>query len=534
MGRFLVENTVVRLLSKFAVGDERFTVEGYVGDLRRTERLDGFSVCDISCGSGMLLGYAFDALVRAYEERGYLAREIPRLVLLNNIVGIDIDLRAAQMSELQLGIRARAIDRRFYSRGGSPHVVCLDDSSLPMGSLSMAEEGLQVPEELRRSYDVVLCDPPFMGSGNYTTEQSKWMRAHYPDCFKDVASAFAERAASLARDGGMCGVILPLVWMYVESYAKARRRMLKERAITTVVQLERAPGVRGWGELCLMVFSNTKASAPTVYINVGTCADEERQALITSSAAKDESDSHRFEATQEMMLSTPRASMSFMMSPAAFSALDRFPSVGESVRMVNGLSTGNNERFIRKWWEVSVSSHRLSSSDVSARWYPCSNGGGFRKWFGHVDDCVDWGDNGLRLRTAPGSAVRNEEWYLRENVGWGKGSAEAFSARLYPAGGLFTATGLTAIGKTHEENLLLLGLLNSSVARYFIRNLTPTQSKSTGDVGKLPLSYGFRESVVLHLVSECVALVRADSATDECSPVRSRVRLLRNYPVGRD
>lgn len=123
--RYMVENSLGRL---WMLNNPESTLlesmEYYIEpdaeheDFIRIEGPEDISLCDPACGSGHILVYAFDLLFQMYTERGYREREVPQLILQNNLTGMEIDPRAAQIAHLALAMCAREHDRRFFTRGG--------------------------------------------------------------------------------------------------------------------------------------------------------------------------------------------------------------------------------------------------------------------------------------------------------------------------------------------------------------------------------------------------------------------------------
>ncbi|EED5760876.1 BREX-1 system adenine-specific DNA-methyltransferase PglX, partial [Salmonella enterica subsp. enterica serovar Derby] len=89
---------------------------------------ESIKVLDPACGSGHILIEAYNVLKNIYEERGYRARDIPQLILENNIFGLDIDDRAAQLSGFALLMMARQDDRRIFTRDVRLNIVSLQES----------------------------------------------------------------------------------------------------------------------------------------------------------------------------------------------------------------------------------------------------------------------------------------------------------------------------------------------------------------------------------------------------------------------
>lgn len=86
-------------------------------------------VIDPCCGSGHILAYMFDVLVQIYESYGYTSREAVAGIVENNIYGLDIDERAAQLAYFSVMMKARQYDRRFFSRDIQPHVYAIEESN---------------------------------------------------------------------------------------------------------------------------------------------------------------------------------------------------------------------------------------------------------------------------------------------------------------------------------------------------------------------------------------------------------------------
>ena len=134
--RYLVENSLGRLWllnrprSRLAERmDYYIQPEQAEEDFLRVETAEEIKVCDPACGSGHMLTYAFDLLYAIYEEEGYPASEIPRLILEKNLYGIEIDERAGALAAFALAMKARGKDRRFFEREVRPNICVLENIS---------------------------------------------------------------------------------------------------------------------------------------------------------------------------------------------------------------------------------------------------------------------------------------------------------------------------------------------------------------------------------------------------------------------
>ena len=256
-------------------------------------------VCDPACGSGHMLTYAFDLLHAIYEEQGYDPVEIPRRILENNLYGIEIDERAGHLAAFALMMKARARDRRFFTRGVEPNICVLEnvvftDEELDaymdavgrdlftqdlqetltqfeqadnFGSLiqpkvkemafirqRIEEQG--VPEDLflhrtnqkvlkvleqadylSPGYHVVVANPPYLGTRNMASELRLFARNQFPETTKDLFAMFIERNMELSTDHGLVGMITMQSWMFLSSYEWLRNTLLNTKTILSLTHL---------------------------------------------------------------------------------------------------------------------------------------------------------------------------------------------------------------------------------------------------------------------------------------------------------
>ena len=129
--RYMAENSVGRIwMESYPDSSLRFEMKYYVEDATQAEeaqrKIDAIKYQNVNpediriiepcCGSGHILVYVFDLLYKMYEEKGYQQREIPTLILKNNLVGLDVDKRAAQLASFSLVMKARSANSRFFNR----------------------------------------------------------------------------------------------------------------------------------------------------------------------------------------------------------------------------------------------------------------------------------------------------------------------------------------------------------------------------------------------------------------------------------
>ena len=185
--------------------------------------------------------------------------------------------------------------------------------------------------------------------------------------------------------------------------------------------------------------------------------------------------------------------------------------IGEVLFPKTGVTTGNNDIFLRFW-------HEIPLQEFHVKWFPLNKGGTYRKWYGNNEYVIDWKNNGAAIKNFEGSTIRNEQFYFREGVTWSKICSGNLSGRFSPDTHMFDAVGLTCFTHNEDELYYLLAFMCSSVATLFVKMLNPTLSYTVGTISNLPWIYD--EAVgreVIERSKECMNLAKQDWDSFETS-----------------
>ena len=259
-------------------------------------------------------------------------------------------------------------------------------------------------EPLSRRYDVVVANPPYRGSSNMNGWVSKWVKSNYPTAKSDLCTCFFERGRVLAEAIGYISMITASSWMFISSFEKFRRNLLSHGSICSMIQ-QSTHGYAG-------------VTVPTTMF-VYAC---DRPGVIGSYIRLEDFDRPQWQEPRALeALANPDCGWFYYCDASTFSAIPGSPiAYWASVSMIQsfknrpklesfaiprqGLATSNNNRFLRKWWEVSsdntnrgCASHE-EAQQSGARWFPIIRGGSYRKWYGVYDELVDWFDNGKEMK----------------------------------------------------------------------------------------------------------------------------------------
>ncbi|MGP9509409.1 MULTISPECIES: BREX-1 system adenine-specific DNA-methyltransferase PglX [unclassified Halomonas] len=542
-------------------------------------------VLDPACGSGHILVEAYNVLKAIYEERGYRTRDIPKLILENNLFGLDIDDRAAQLAGFALLMKAREDDRRILTRNVRLNVLAMQSSqhldantlwrdlnltgdwhqgqsqslfdneqkelssndttykliadlierfqdAKTFGSLievpneweAPLKALLEVLSELTNSgdmmqkaaaqrlvpivqqawvlaqrYEAVVANPPYMGSKYQTPVVKKYLKDAYKGYEKDLFSAYIVRNLDFAKEHGQLGFMTPFVWMFISSYEQLRKRLIEEDVITSLIQLEYSGFDGATVPICTFTLSKGHIdSYRGSYIRLSDFRGSANQGPKTLEAIQNRDCGWFYDAKPDDFKKIPGSPVAYWASEKTVDAYVKGTSLDEIAPVRVGLQTGNNEKFVRFWAEVSIDktgfyiNSREEAGKSSKKWFPYNKGGDFRKWYGNNEFLVNWESDGEVIRNFKDSSgilrsrPQNIEFYFKKSITWSFVSSAYFGVRYSDVGAVFDVGGSSAF-PDEDDAFWLTGFLCSKQAFDFMRVMNPTLNFQVGNVSALPV-----------------------------------------------
>ena len=582
--RYMVQNSLGRLWmlnnpdSKLAEQMEFYIApEGEPGDFVHIEGPEDISFCDPACGSAHILACAFDLLVEMYRERGYRDRDAARLILEKNLHGMEIDERAAQVAELVLNMRACSLDRRFISRAERPRPdVCIlkpveiPAADLPQGcrlaqnkelldalahltecgsllaptSTDLAElreaiaactgllydnirtrleQALDLCEHLSRTYDVVVANPPYMGSSNFDPWTSAWIKANYPDVKSDLCTCFIERGFGLAKRGGYIAMITASSWMFISSFEVMRKKLLANASIVSMIQQSTHGFPFVTVPTTMFVLQTGAVGAKGSYIRLEDFDRPQWQKPKALEAIQNPACGWFYRADASTFKDIPGTPIAYWAPKALLNAFANCPSLAHASKPRVGLQTSNNAKFLRYWFEVSLEDScfdcKSASDSVSNdwKWYPHNKGGFFRRWYGNGEFVVQYEHNGEILKRTEGASAVPDSLVFRAALTYSRVSSGLISFRLQSEGYVFDSAAVVMFPNEENRNFLL-GLLNSSVVSLATEFLTPTLNAQPGDIAKLPIQNSKeKHKAIDNIVCAAILISKSDWDSFETS-----------------
>lgn len=551
-------------------------------DFLRVNSPEELRVIDPACGSGHMLTYAFDLLYAIYEEEGYAPSEIPGLILINNICGTEIDPRAGALASFALTMKARGKQRAFFKKHVEPNIcvirpisfdpVELDflmtrganrdeeeafwnqfaeadtfgaliqpnprvtarltshlemlhhgDDLLKADVVERAGRVVSQAKYLLPRYSVLVANPPYMGGGNMGSLLTEFAKGMYPDAKGDLMTMFMRRGHDLVRPNGYWAMIDLPSWMFLTTFTPFRRWLLSECWMQSLVHLGRGVFGADFGSVafvCKRSVSDVKRKGVYRRLfeeHVDVRTNDKIRALFLDPSYK------RFELAQTSFTDLPGAPIAYWLAKPLRKAFSSHPPLSSTIAPKQGIKTGNNERFLRYWFEVgqdNLGRNVVSREEALAsgrKWFPCQKGGQYRRWYGNDEYVINWHKDGDEIRNLRDedsgkllSRPQNLEWLFKGGVTWGTVSSGPSSFRICPPGSISESKGAIAYTSDESTSLAALALLNSSVSAALLAAISPTVDYGEGAIGKLPFSSDLFDVELANVVRTCIAISKAD------------------------
>ena len=503
---------------------------------------------DPCMGSGHVLVYAFDLFCKMYEEEGYQTREIPSLILTNNIFGIDIDPRCKQLAALALTMKARAYHSRYLRKAVMPNTIALEaiehdviestgawgakssmwqfENADTIGSLLKIDptecarirvdsglfgERQQIlktqAEYLSQKYHCVVTNPPYLGKG-LGDDLKNYIQKHYPNSKADTMATFMERCLEFCLTNGKVAMINMQSWMFLSSYENLRIDLLKRYNIDSLLHL----GPHAFDEIsgekvqctAFTIANHVPSNDGGIYYRLvdGKNSDEKETAYLKRENGFKNIIQSNFEKI-------PGCPIGYWVSNNLINCFGN-KAIKEDTISDGQNITANNNKYLRLFWEV-------DKNDISSgkKWKAYAKGGSFRKWFGNMEYIIDWSEEAREFYHKNSSArIIPEYLWNREGITWTLLSGNNTGFRLLPLGATFDKTGSSIFCKNDEEIPYIMGLLNTKLSKLFLNVFSSTLAFQINEIQRIPL---VKHPLKGNIVPENISISKFDWDAHETS-----------------
>ncbi len=384
-------------------------------------------VIDNAMGSGHILVYAFDVLMKMYAEQGYSSREASSLILENNLFGLEIDKRAYQLAYFALMMKAREYNRRALTSNISPKVYVFEDTSnindnyfesLPvsesniqdlkyivslfhdsrtLGSIIQIDKPvktgnlrtvltnipqdtsldlnntreityqllrlLDIVETMQNKYEAVITNPPYLNKMNKVLKE--YVKTHYKDYSSDLFSVFIWHNINMTVTNGYAAYMTPFVWMFIKSYENLRKSILNTKLISSLIQMEYSAFEEATVPINTFVLKNSSTSENGVYIKLSDFkGGMDVQKVKTLEAIENPDVDYLYRTNQSNFNKIPGSPIAYWASDNLLRDFEIGQQMDTLVEPRVGLQTGDNSVFLRQWFEVSYAKIAVDAKNI--------------------------------------------------------------------------------------------------------------------------------------------------------------------------
>ena len=392
----------------------------------------------------------------------------------------------------------------------------LDAYSLSDNLLPLIKQG----KLLRQKYNITITNPPYYPISGTGAKLQEYVKTNYPDSKTDLFAVFMEVCKGMLKKNGFEAMINMHSWMFLSSYEKLREKLILNTTIISMAHL----GTRAFEEIGGEVVQTTAFVLRNIsereYIS-----SFKRLVDFGSQSAKEEAylmDGNLYQTKTDRFSKIPGSPIAYWASNTVFNDFEKSLDLGEIVPTKKGLDTGNNDLYLRLWFEVDydkIGINYKSSNQFTLdkkKWAPHDKGGEFRRWYGNKEWIINWENNGYELHNSK-TNLRSKQYYFNNAITWSSLSSGKISFRRSDYGAISNTAG-SSLYPLNKDFYFYIAFLNSKVAQILLDLLSPTLNYSAGPVSTIPiLTEIMKEKTIIDITQQLIDLSKIDWDSSEIS-----------------
>ena len=422
--------------------------------------------------------------------------------------------------------------RRFVAAEDTTGQISMDSVGVE-DTAEQLNRLINISEAMARKYWVTCTNPPYAGTSNLSAKVNNFVKKNYPDSKADLFAVFIERCRQMTVNDGFQAMITQHTWMFLSSFEKLREKMM----LTEIVNMAHL-GARAFEEIGGEVVQTTSFVRCANHVE-GYKGTYCRLVEPTSQQGKEDmflAGENRYTANQDDFAKIPGSPVAYWVSSAMRSLFEEAQTINQHGKSLQGTVTGDNDRFMRLWFEVDDCKFSiLSVKDKTAKWFPYCKGGEFRRWYGNMSHVINWEDDGFDIRhfcDASGklrSRPQNTNYFFREGITWSSLTGGLFGGRYLDEKNTFSDIGPLIVLNDVSEMPVVLAYVNSKVFQEILDICCTGLHYQNGVIGKLPcIDSSKAPNQVIGMTENCIQISRADWDSLETSWDFKKHPLLRN------
>ncbi|MEO1815823.1 MAG: BREX-1 system adenine-specific DNA-methyltransferase PglX [Acetobacterium sp.] len=403
---------------------------------------------------------------------------------------IDFEVLNKRVSEITAAVYDNIMDR-IIQEDVSNHLIPL----------------LKQAEVMAEKYDVVITNPPYMGGSGMGPKLGDYVKSHYPDSKSDMSTVFMQKSLDMCKSNGMMAMINIPGWMFLSSYEKLRKTIVENSTFINMLHFGRGVFGSDFGTTSFVILKKNVPFFNAMYRRLFL-----KQGAVDSINQKEKwffEGRGKHIMQQENFGKIPGMPIAYWVTAHEFLIFEKNKKIGNFYEARGGMTSGNNELFVRSWYEIGFSKigfgfGNLDSVESDFVWFPYNKGGSFRKWYGNIDFVINWYKDGSVIKdyklkqreTNPNynTAIAALGSMFKPQISWSLISSSYFGARYYPKGFLFDVAGSSLFVEEKDE-LYLLAYLNTKIVFRHLQVLNPTLNFQPGNIKNLVFLKNHEEEV---------------------------------------
>lgn len=379
---------------------------------------------------------------------------------------------------------------------------------------------VQVANMLTQRYDIMVTNPPYLNK--FDTKLKKYINDNYKDYKGDIFSVFIYHNLELCKPNGYSAYMTPFVWMFIKTYGKLREHIIKDKHISSLIQMEYSAFEEATVPICTFVLQNGRTKEKGKYIKLSDfTGGMEVQHVKTLEAIQNPQCGYFYETEQDNFEKIPGMPIAYWASSNLIEAFKNGKPMNSIIDPKQGLATADNNRFLRLWHEVDINKISFNSNSIEssieskAKWFPYNKGGARRQWYGNYDYVVNWENDGFEIRNFKDnngklrSRPQNTSYYFKEAITWSLITSGGFSIRYREVGSIHDVAGMSAFSNNHDKLMYILGLMSTKISNFIFKMLNPTINLQIGDFNNFPVLFSEDEQII-KLVEENISIAKQE------------------------
>ena len=354
---------------------------------------------------------------------------------------------------------------------------------------------LKQADYLSPQYHVVVANPPYMSSGGMNNRLKAWAGKEFLNSKSDLFAMFIERSLELTLQNGVVAMITMQSWMFLSSYENLRKLLLESSTVLSMAHI----GTRGFDSISGDVVSTTafvlsssmKKDVNGYFIRLTDGNSELKKSKLFIDVIKNTSSNNLFIKSSLGFKKISGYPFAYWCSDSIVKAFSRGKNLKKVINPKQGTSTGNDEKYVRHWQEISNSDLGLGILNLDAsqksnyKYFPLNKGGNNRKWYGNNEKVILFNPIALSELAEMGNNLPSRSLYFHQGLTWSKIASGNLGVRKDGPGFIFSSVGLKGFPKKEDE-YSVIGFMNSVVANTLVSVIASSISIVSGDIEKLP------------------------------------------------